>query len=72
MIKYLYFILLLQDKAITKNQFDITELLKNKVNYEEYNRFKENVKSTYNLLKDDIEYHVMRDPEAAGIVNYVK
>lgn len=62
----------LQEKAITKNQYGITELIKNKVNYEEYICFKENIKSTYNKMKNDIEYHIMRDPEAAGIVNFVK
>lgn len=51
---------------------NISDLVNAKVNSAEYKSFKETVKATHVKLKTDIKEHVQRDPEAAGIVQFVK
>lgn len=37
-----------------------------------YLRFKEAVMSTHNEIKDQIKEYILRDPEATGIVRFIK
>lgn len=53
-------------------QNDIDVLYTNKVDLKEYECFKQLVIDTQQKMKNDIEEYILRDPEAAGIVRYVK
>lgn len=48
------------------------ELFDNKVDLNEYQSFKRLMFDTHHKIKNDIEEYILRDPEAAGIVHYVK
>lgn len=50
----------------------IDELFDNKVDLNEYESFKRLMFDEHHKMKDDIEEYILRDPEAAGIVHYVK
>lgn len=53
-------------------QKSVDELFINKVDINEYQSFKRLVFDTHHKIKNDIEEYILRDPEAAGIVHYVK
>lgn len=43
-----------------------------KVDIQEYQTNRNILKSMYNQLKKDIEQYILRDPEAAGMIQFVK
>lgn len=51
---------------------NVSDLVNLKVNSAEYKSFKEAIKATQIKIKADIKEHIQRDPEAAGIVQFVK
>lgn len=55
-----------------KLQNDLDNLSTNKVDLKEYQCFKKFVINTQQNMKNEIEEYILRDPEAAGIIQYVK
>ncbi|XP_050058018.1 uncharacterized protein LOC126550454 isoform X2 [Aphis gossypii] len=60
------------NKKFEKDRRDIEELQKSFVHKEKYLRFKEAVMSTHNEIKDQIREYIIKDPEASGIVRFIK
>lgn len=54
------------------NRFAIQEYLKKKVNIFEYESFKNTMILTCNEIKKNIKEYILKDSEAAGIVQFVK
>jgi len=55
-----------------KNRRDIEELQKTNTPKTDYLKFKEAVKSTHDEIKNQIKEYILRDPEATGIVRFIK